>query len=139
MQNRYGETCLHAACGKGNYSAVECLLKNGANVNVLNFAGENACHKVIMSGKTDVSLKIVQLLIEYGCDLSTCGLQGTPVTLAISLGVPNSLISYLQEKVAEQKTKGIKSKPVDRSGPSYDCIDFATLLGMRKTQTNSSV
>src|SRR4051794_26109899 len=82
MQNRWGETPLHATCSKGQLETTRFLLDQGASVNTSNWVGETALHKAVRSG--DNSLKLCQLLVERGADISATAYTGTPRSLAIA-------------------------------------------------------
>jgi ankyrin repeat protein len=60
------ETPLHIASVFGNFEAVKILIKNGADVNVLNNNGSNPLHYASSRGRLD----IVRLLVKSGVDLN---------------------------------------------------------------------
>ena len=57
---------LHSAVLRGNIDHLKTLLKEGANVNVPNSAGNTALHWAV---KLDEK-KIIQLLMNHGADLT---------------------------------------------------------------------
>jgi len=60
-------TPLHNACSRGNYDVIALLLDNGAKIEMQNITGETAIFLAVQNK----FLKVVQLLIERGADLTT--------------------------------------------------------------------
>lgn len=148
MQNRYGETPLHAACAKGNTETAMFLMEKGANVGLTNLVGETPLHKSVRCG--DNALRLCTLLVERGADITVSGYTGTAMSLAIASRV-DPVSEYLRDrhkilrKEAKKKRKMSKeAKDLVRensktelksthasSGPSLDNIDLAALLSIR--------
>ena len=63
--NTDGDTLLHLATRRMNEKSVKMLLRIGADPNARNKIGRTPLHEAAISG----SLKILQLLVEYGGDL----------------------------------------------------------------------
>ena len=61
-----GDTCLHIAAHRGNYRAVELLLKAGLDVNSKGEMGCTPLHYAKMKGHKNV----VQLLLSHGASTS---------------------------------------------------------------------
>uniref|UniRef100_A0A8C8SYP4 BRCA1-associated RING domain protein 1 n=1 Tax=Pelusios castaneus TaxID=367368 RepID=A0A8C8SYP4_9SAUR len=70
-RNHRGETLLHVASIKGDVSAVECLLKNGADPNVKDHAGWTPLHEACNQGHE----KVVELLLQHRALVNTTGYQ----------------------------------------------------------------
>eukprot|EP00730_Choanoeca_flexa_P005934 TRINITY_DN12055_c0_g1_i1.p1 TRINITY_DN12055_c0_g1~~TRINITY_DN12055_c0_g1_i1.p1 ORF type:complete len:336 (+),score=68.37 TRINITY_DN12055_c0_g1_i1:1425-2432(+) len=62
IQDNQGDTCLHHACRKGDWRAVEILMNNGAEVNIRNKKGET-CADAAKSGalKMAVATRVARL------------------------------------------------------------------------------
>lgn len=63
--NPEGDTLLHLATRRVNEKSVKMLLRIGADPNARNKLGRTPLHEAAIAG----SLKILQLLIDYGGDL----------------------------------------------------------------------
>ncbi|XP_058042067.1 BRCA1-associated RING domain protein 1 isoform X3 [Ahaetulla prasina] len=70
-RNHKGESLLHTASIEGNLSAVECLLKKGADPNIKDNAGWTPLHEACNHGHK----QIVELLIRHGALLNVTGYQ----------------------------------------------------------------
>ncbi|XP_070588277.1 BRCA1-associated RING domain protein 1 [Erythrolamprus reginae] len=70
-RNRKGESLLHTASIEGNLSAVEYLLKKGADPNIKDYAGWTPLHEACNHGHK----QIVELLIRHGALLNVTGYQ----------------------------------------------------------------
>ncbi|ETE60814.1 BRCA1-associated RING domain protein 1, partial [Ophiophagus hannah] len=70
-RNHKGESLLHTASIEGNLSAVECLLKKGADPNIKDYAGWTPLHEACNHGHK----QIVELLIRHGALLNVTGYQ----------------------------------------------------------------
>ncbi|XP_025055158.1 BRCA1-associated RING domain protein 1 isoform X2 [Alligator sinensis] len=68
-RNHKGETLLHIASIKGDLTAVELLLKNGADPNVKDHAGWTPLHEACNHGHKEV----VELLLQHGALVNTTG------------------------------------------------------------------
>lgn len=81
-QNNNGETPLHKAIFNNSVRLmmVNLLLKNGADVNLLNIKGEGALHYAVRLGRDD----LVSVLLKAGADVTVAGTQvkKTPLVLA---------------------------------------------------------
>lgn len=60
-----GDNCLHIAASRGNYRAVELLLKAGLDVNQVGDMGCTALHYANMKGHKD----IIRLLLAHGASV----------------------------------------------------------------------
>jgi ankyrin repeat protein len=54
QQDAFGDTPLHCACKMGKVDVVDCLVKNGASVAVLNKSGQFPFHTACANGQVDV-------------------------------------------------------------------------------------
>lgn len=155
MQNRYGETPLHAACGKGNIETAMFLLEKGSNVGLTNLVGETPLHKAVRCG--DNALKLCTLLVERGADISVSGYTGTALSLAIASRL-DSVAEYLREKQRQIRKEARKKRKMSKegkeltrenskaelkpshasSGPSLDNIDLAALLSIRGEEASGN-
>ncbi|XP_065418210.1 BRCA1-associated RING domain protein 1 isoform X1 [Chrysemys picta bellii] len=70
-RNHRGESLLHVASIKGDVSAVEHLLKNGADPNVKDHAGWTPLHEACNHGHK----KVVKLLLQHRALVNTTGYQ----------------------------------------------------------------
>lgn len=61
-----GDNCLHIAANRGNYRALELLLKAGLDVNQIGDMGNTALHYAYMNEHED----IIHLLLEHGASVS---------------------------------------------------------------------
>jgi hypothetical protein len=80
-RNKYGETPLHKAAGKGQIETAEILLANGADIDAKNFKGEVALHVAEISGQKEM----VAFLKQKGAD---SGPRAFPVLKGPYLGMP---------------------------------------------------
>lgn len=103
------------------------LLEKGADPNITNFLGESAIHKTINSTRPESSLIIVKKLVEFGADTSLCAITGSALYLAKSMS-NTQVVEYL--KTVKKSTTPKKLNHIV-SGPSYDNIDFYSLIGIR--------
>ncbi|XP_035222948.1 ankyrin repeat domain-containing protein 12-like [Stegodyphus dumicola] len=79
-RNERGETPLHLAAIKGDLHKVRKLLREGARVNAIDFAGWTPLHEACNYGWYD----IVKLLIQFGADVNAPGLDSdTPLHDAV--------------------------------------------------------
>lgn len=62
-QNKDGRSQLHSATFSRNYDIVECLLDNGAYINMVDKDGRTALHNA--ATRSD-NLKVVKLLLKHG-------------------------------------------------------------------------
>jgi len=94
-----GRTPLHyAVSGLGGGLITELYLKNGANVNAKDNEGNTPLHRAV-SGISGVTKSNVQLLIEYGADLSLKNsAEMTPLELAKKYGY-DEIINMLEGTV----------------------------------------
>jgi len=81
VRNSKGKTALHIACLSGRSKMVELLLKNGANVNIIDQSGKlSPLHEAVMSGNK----LIVAFLLEKGAMKDVADNYGnTPLHLAV--------------------------------------------------------
>lgn len=87
LQNIYGNTVLHIAAYSNNYSAIKSFLQRGINPNVTNNEGETP----IMFAILHKSIQIVELLIQYGADLTIQDKNGMQIF--------DYLISFKNEEI----------------------------------------
>lgn len=85
-QNNNGETPMHKAIFNNSVRLlmVDLLLKNKANVNLLNSLGESALHYAVRLGRAD----LVSVLLQNGADTTVAGSKEkkTPYHLALDEG-----------------------------------------------------
>lgn len=67
-----GWTGLHLASYFGHQEVVECLLRHGADVNVINSVGDTPLHKAAFTSRND----IVLLLLKYNADVRKINGEG---------------------------------------------------------------
>ena len=80
-KNKYNETPLMWACGRGHFIIVNLLLDKGANINFLNIDRDTPLHYAVDGNHLDV----VKLLIQRGADTTKRNKCGkAPLDLAIS-------------------------------------------------------
>ncbi|KAJ8965311.1 hypothetical protein NQ317_012840 [Molorchus minor] len=80
--NTKGETPLHIACKKRNCETVVQLVKNGADINIKDYAGWAPLHEAVQSGSID----IVEILLQHGALIDIAGPDyETPLHKAASL------------------------------------------------------
>ncbi|CAL1276631.1 unnamed protein product [Larinioides sclopetarius] len=109
-----GQTALHLSSNRGHREPVRCLLRNNANIQIMDDSGKMALHDIIINVMTDILieeniavglndceiynplqlgcvkgyLKFVQYCIKEGCDIEakTMFLNDTPLHLAVMRG-----------------------------------------------------
>ena len=138
MENKWGETPLHAASSKGLMDNVQYLIVNGADVDATNTYGETALHKACRTG----CLPLIKVLVGHGANIFISGYCGTsylagvralsqfsgsPLTVARSHKCQD-VVEYLQSLMATRTSKAyqVHQRPVNY-GPSIDNIDIAVL------------
>ena len=99
-----------------NSSMIRLFLARGCNVDVVSPAGDIALHCVVRDSEPripeDECLESVQVLVDAGCNASTCNLVGdTPFHLAASLGYV-SVIKYLLSQHAPLPPDILLLKPL---------------------------
>eukprot|EP00339_Tiarina_fusa_P008981 CAMPEP_0117081440 /NCGR_PEP_ID=MMETSP0472-20121206/57397_1 /TAXON_ID=693140 ORGANISM="Tiarina fusus, Strain LIS" /NCGR_SAMPLE_ID=MMETSP0472 /ASSEMBLY_ACC=CAM_ASM_000603 /LENGTH=795 /DNA_ID=CAMNT_0004809365 /DNA_START=77 /DNA_END=2460 /DNA_ORIENTATION=- len=101
-QSKHGESALHQSCLRGNVTAVKFLLKNRAQINILNKIGETPLHYAVRASQKE----IIQLLLEYGADTSLKSEEGTPFDIASSLEIANMIKQYSERSSKNSTTSG---------------------------------
>ncbi|CAB0033535.1 unnamed protein product [Trichogramma brassicae] len=97
-KNSIGQTPLHIALLRGYRNSFECLLKNGANPNLMNQNGMTPLHIICQGDRDDCSF--AKMLFDFGNDQYKVQVNAkdkrgqTPLHLAVSRGHRN-LIEFL--------------------------------------------
>lgn len=92
--NNNGNTPLQTAIIASNYDVIETLIKNGADLTIVDNDGDTPLHEVLRDPYPN--LKIVQLLIDGGADLTSINKNGdTPLHVAIRASPPNQGVIQL--------------------------------------------
>lgn len=86
MENKWGETPLHAAASKGIIDTVKYLLEHEADIDATNTYGETALHKACRSG----CLPLVEVLVTHGANTRISGYCGTPYLPFTPFGLTSS-------------------------------------------------
>ena len=109
-----GKTALHFASERGHVSAVDLLVKSGANVDKLDATGQSALYTAAVNNR----LSVVQLLIDQGADVDLPENAGmTPLHTAAKLG-RLSMVQFLCEQCAEVDKVRDTTVPASFSTPS---------------------
>ncbi|KAL0485850.1 hypothetical protein AKO1_002129 [Acrasis kona] len=88
VTNKNHETPLHLAAGKGNVSAVLCLLNHGADIDATNVVGDTALMGAAHFGKHEV----VKILLERGASPNVKNWKGvTPLMRATRNGCEKTI------------------------------------------------
>jgi ankyrin repeat protein len=74
--DEWGNTALHVAARYGNSEMVDILLKNGANINIMDGCGETALHIAARDGNQDT----VIVLMRHGADLMFTKFRQPPLS-----------------------------------------------------------
>ena len=88
-----GMTPLMYAAQMLNETAVQCLLRYGANVNVLNDKGESALYMAVRRSNSDEEREIIHLLCKSGADLN--------ILVQVRFGVETPLVAATQSRNTE--------------------------------------
>eukprot|EP00012_Vannella_robusta_P006723 CAMPEP_0206201394 /NCGR_PEP_ID=MMETSP0166-20121206/11513_1 /ASSEMBLY_ACC=CAM_ASM_000260 /TAXON_ID=95228 /ORGANISM="Vannella robusta, Strain DIVA3 518/3/11/1/6" /LENGTH=805 /DNA_ID=CAMNT_0053620043 /DNA_START=36 /DNA_END=2449 /DNA_ORIENTATION=- len=113
-QSKHGESALHQSCLRGNITAVKFLLKNKAQINILNKIGETPLHYAVRASQKE----IIQLLLEYGADTSLKSEDGTAFDMASSLEIANLIKQYSER--SNKKSSSSAAEEVSQ----YPITDF---------------
>ncbi|ESO91669.1 hypothetical protein LOTGIDRAFT_85066, partial [Lottia gigantea] len=91
--NQYFDTCLHIAVKsqKPNMQAIECLLANKADVNIVDWEQKTPLDKLV---KTEIAMK----LINHGSDVNFVNLSGKTTLMLASEKDLENLVQPLIEK-----------------------------------------
>nr|XP_025042611.1 BRCA1-associated RING domain protein 1 [Pelodiscus sinensis] len=109
-RNHRGETVLHVASIKGDVSAVEDLLKNGADPNVKDHAGWTPLHEACNHGHK----KVVDLLLQHRALVNTTGYQNdSPLHDAAKNGHVNIVELLLLHGASRDAVNIFGLRPVD--------------------------
>ncbi|XP_013925933.1 PREDICTED: BRCA1-associated RING domain protein 1-like, partial [Thamnophis sirtalis] len=109
-RNHKGETLLHTTSIEGNLSAVECLLKKGADPNIKDYAGWTPLHEACNHGHK----QIVELLIRHGALLNVTGYQNDmPLHDAARNGHKEIVALLLLHGASRDAVNIFGHKPVD--------------------------
>ncbi|MDD9899360.1 MAG: ankyrin repeat domain-containing protein [Alphaproteobacteria bacterium] len=83
MQDIDGNTALHLAAKRGDGTAVQALLKEGARVNLPTFIDVSPLHSAVQSALTSGRTDVIQLLLNNGADPDKTDIAGeTPAEYA---------------------------------------------------------
>ncbi|XP_078085389.1 BRCA1-associated RING domain protein 1-like isoform X2 [Mustelus asterias] len=109
-RNHKGETPLHVAAIKGDITAVEQLLENGANPNIKDNAGWTPLHEACNHGH----LEIVALLLKFGVLLNTPGYQNdSPLHDAVRNGHVDVVKLLILHRASQDVINIFGLRPVD--------------------------
>uniref|UniRef100_A0A8C0IZF0 BRCA1-associated RING domain protein 1 n=1 Tax=Chelonoidis abingdonii TaxID=106734 RepID=A0A8C0IZF0_CHEAB len=109
-RNHRGETLLHVASIKGDVSAVEHLLKNGADPNVKDHAGWTPLHEACNHGHK----KVVELLLQHRALVNTTGYQNdSPLHDAAKNGHVSIVELLLSHGASQDAVNIFGLRPVD--------------------------
>ncbi|KAK9410930.1 BRCA1-associated RING domain protein 1 [Crotalus adamanteus] len=129
-RNHKGESLLHTASIEGNLSAVEWLLKKGADPNIKDYAGWTPLHEACNHGHK----QIVELLIRHGALLNVTGYQNDmPLHDAARNGHIEIVELLLLHGASRDVVNMFGHKPVD-----YAETEEMKLLLMQPGQNDSS-
>ncbi|XP_078260604.1 BRCA1-associated RING domain protein 1 isoform X2 [Rhinoraja longicauda] len=138
-RNHKGETPLHIASIKGDVTAVEQLLENGANPNIKDNAGWTPLHEACNHGH----VKVAQLLLQFGVLVNTPGYENdSPLHDAVKNGhvdVVKLLVSHRasQDVInifgmrpkdyanAEELIAALQQSPEDENPPVEQCFTLS--------------
>ncbi|EPS34410.1 hypothetical protein PDE_09374 [Penicillium oxalicum 114-2] len=110
VQDMWGYTALHLAIQTGRLDVVQCLVKRGANLNLLTIHGENCFHVAAISR----SVPFTRLLLEH-CAVSTRVPSIVPAGVGEGLGLQDVAMNTL----FQDAVKWEYHRPLRRSsGPS---------------------
>ncbi|XP_074857022.1 BRCA1-associated RING domain protein 1 [Carettochelys insculpta] len=109
-RNHRGETLLHVASIKGDVTAVEKLLKNGADPNVKDHAGWTPLHEACNHGHK----KVVELLLQHRALVNTTGYQNdSPLHDAAKNGHVDIVELLLSHGASQEAVNIFGLRPVD--------------------------
>ena len=98
--NKYGESPLHVAIKKGDFSKAESLIKDGAEINLKDNAGWTPLHEAAANFNGKI-LDILKLLLENGASVNAKANNGsTPLHDAVMF-LPDECVKFLLEKGAD--------------------------------------
>ncbi len=151
-QDRYGNTALMRAAGRGRLEEVKLLIEEGADVNIKNTRGGTALLAAAGNGRTEVSrlllakgadvnaannrgwtalifaasnsqVGIVRLLLDKGADINAKDKQGQTALMRASANGHQEIVKLLLERQADPSIK-------DRNGRTAE--QLATEKGQRQ-------
>lgn len=112
LQNVHGQAALHFACKSRKHTAVEMLLRHGAdpnirtNINVGDTDGWTPLHYACLA----VCQKSVQMLLDYHADTNCQDSKGnTPLHLVGGLSVGDELVECLRKLLEHNADLNIKN------------------------------
>ncbi|XP_038642996.1 BRCA1-associated RING domain protein 1 [Scyliorhinus canicula] len=109
-RNHKGETPLHIASIKGDITAVEQLLDNGANPNIKDNAGWTPLHEACNHGHVE----IVELLLKFGVLLNTPGYQNdSPLHDAVRNGHVDVVKLLILHRASQDVINIFGLRPID--------------------------
>ncbi|KAM6461946.1 BRCA1-associated RING domain protein 1 isoform 2-T2 [Liasis olivaceus] len=109
-RNHKGESLLHTASIEGDLSAVECLLKKGADPNIKDYAGWTPLHEACNHGHKQVA----ELLLRHGALLNVTGYQNDmPLHDAVRNGHTEIVELLLLHGASRDAVNIFGHKPVD--------------------------
>lgn len=118
-QSKHGESALHQSCLRGNITAVKFLLKNKAQINILNKIGETPLHYAVRASQKE----IIQLLLEYGADTQIKSEDGTALDIAASLEIANLIKQYSERSGSKNTSSGSTGTNAEEES-KYDITEF---------------
>ncbi|XP_022251520.1 ankyrin repeat domain-containing protein 12-like [Limulus polyphemus] len=109
-QNEKGETPLHIAAKRGDVRKVRFLIRQGADINIKDFAGWSPLHEACNHGWYD----IVRTLVNAGADVNASGFGGDTPLHDAAVNSHYKIVEFLVHHGASLLQKNAKCKtPVD--------------------------
>ena len=104
-----GNTSPASAAGRGDFDAVEFLLRKGVDVNAKNLLEETALSNAITYRESPHVIEIVELLIAFGADINSKNHESeTPLQIGCDIDF-HQAAEVLLELGCEVKTKNLES------------------------------
>jgi ankyrin repeat protein len=98
----YGETALHPAARCGNETAIELLLRAGADINAIN---ESRNSPLLIATGRGAQLVVVQTLLENGADVAAKDDHELTALHHVARNGPEAVVKLLLEKGADMAAK----------------------------------
>ncbi|XP_059159250.1 uncharacterized protein LOC131943248 [Physella acuta] len=128
QSRQYGESVLALATKNGHFKTVDLLLKNGANVDGINYAGQSHLMQAAESGKSE----IVQLLLKNGADINKFDNTGfIALQSAVIFGHYNCVELLLKNhaRVNHQSNNGASALIIAATKRHYNIVKLLLAYG----------